>query len=112
MKLLTQVTRTNDNDSSLVISNIETRVSLDVQNKVEKKLTFCIMKISYTAQTAITVMPCSLHNMAAVIVNEHSIRYFQPETNIYKIFKTYFPFGRRTKQPNKRNNEATKVEMH
>lgn len=47
--------------------------------------TFCTTKISYNTQTAVAVIPCSLHNMAVNTKNIDNIRDLHPKRNRSKI---------------------------
>jgi len=44
----------------------------------EKNFTFCTTKISYNTQTAVAVIPCSLHNIAVNTKNMDNIKDFHP----------------------------------
>lgn len=43
-----------------------------------KFFTFCTTKISYSTQTAVAVIPCSLHNIAVNTKNIDNIKDFHP----------------------------------
>lgn len=49
------------------------------------KITFCATKISYTRQTPVTVIPCSLHSIATPMHAEHATTYLQSE-NCFVLF--------------------------
>jgi len=42
------------------------------------RFTFCTTKISYSTQTAVAVIPCSLHNIAVNTKNIDNIKDFHP----------------------------------
>lgn len=47
--------------------------------------TFCTTKISYNTQTAVAVIPCSLHNMAVKTKNIDNIKDLQPKTVVINL---------------------------